>query len=69
MPLDIGRNLGGDGEITIKPTAVASLPAAASTNVGAVRVVTDAVTTGYTLVISNGTNWVDVNTGTTVTDS
>lgn len=63
--LDVGRNIAGDGEATIKPSTVAELPAAAATNAGAVRVCTNS-TSGYTLVISNGTSWIDQQTGVAV---
>ena len=53
------------GTVGVPSYTVATLPAAST--VGQVVVVSDAVTTGYTLCVANGTNWIDVNTGTTVT--
>lgn len=63
--LDLAKSAGGDGDVTLRPTAVASLPAA-STAPNAIRLVTGATGSNPTLCISNGTVWININTGLTV---
>ena len=66
--VDIRKNLGGDGEIRITPVTVATLPATlTAADAGAIRVVSDAGAGNvYTIVVFDGTNWIDVSTGSTV---
>lgn len=69
MAVDFRKNLAGDGEVKIAPLTVATLPATlnATDDVGSVRIVSDAGAGNvYALVVWNGTNWIDVATGTTV---
>lgn len=65
---DAARNtnfeVAANGAVFAGATAKSSLPSA-SAYTGFIRVVTDA-STGYTVVVSNGTNWIDLQTGTTV---
>ncbi len=66
--VELNRQMAGDGEVRMKVSTVAALPSTLdSGDIGAVRIVSDAGGGNvYAMVVWNGTNWIDVATGTTV---